>query len=161
MSRLSHLPPSKDVKEEVTEVEELEEVESEEILEPEVGTEIEESVYVRDMVERVRRHMEEFSTDIEEEFNKELEKQLKVKERKDESFLFENELWDLWVQKLFAQFISVKIWIIGLITVLLVAELITNVQFASILGVIMGMKGIFNTAAVWKDKTSDRVIDRV
>jgi len=70
-------------------------------------------------------------------------------------FICKNEYWDLWFQKLFAQFISVKIWIIGLITVLLYLGKITNIQFASILGIIMGLKGTFQVAQVWKKKNDD------
>jgi len=73
----------------------------------------------------------------------------------EDHFICKNIFWDLWFKKLFAQFISVKLWIIILITVLLSVGLITSIQFASILGIIMGLKGTFQVAEVWKNRFDD------
>lgn len=72
-----------------------------------------------------------------------------------EHFITKNIYWDMWFQKLFAQLISVKIWIMALITVLLAVGLITSIEFASLFGVIMGLKGAFNLAEVWKSSPSE------
>jgi hypothetical protein len=118
---------------------------------------------VKDMVERVHLKIDEFSEQIDEEFVKEMEAQLKAKKNGKGCFICKNHYWDLYLQKLFAQMISVKIWIIALITVLLKLALITNVQFASILGIIMALKGAFSVADVWKKNgDGDRdIIDKV
>jgi hypothetical protein len=77
-------------------------------------------------------------------------------------FVHPNPLWDLWFQKLGAQLISVKIWIITLITILLVTKHITNIQFAAILGTVMAFKGAFSVADVWKrGGTNGNIIDKV
>jgi hypothetical protein len=120
-------------------------------------------ITVKDMVGRVHLKIDEFSEQIDEEFVKEMEAQLKAKKNGQCYFICRNRYWDLYLQKLFAQMISVKIWIIALITILLKLALITNVQFASILGIIMALKGAFSVADVWKKNGngSDDMIDKV
>ena len=71
------------------------------------------------MVDRIHDKIDEFADDVDEEFIQEMEAQLKAKKNGEGYFICKNKYWDLWFQKLFAQFISVKIWIIVLITVLL------------------------------------------
>jgi len=105
---------------------------------------------VKDMVGRIHLKIDEFADEIDEEFIKEMEAQLKAKKNGEGYFICKNRYWDLYLQKLFAQMISVKIWIIALITILLKLALITNIQFASILGIIMALKGAFSVADVWK-----------
>jgi len=123
--------------------------EDQNVIPPPVSTDV---TTVKDMVERIHSKLDEFADDIDEEFVKEMEAQLKAKRNGNGNgqFICKNKYWDLWFQKLFAQFISVKLWIILLITILLQAALITNIQFASILGIIMGLKGTFQVADVWK-----------
>lgn len=118
---------------------------------------------VKDMSDRIHAKIDDFADEIDEEFLGELDAQLKAKKRGDRGyFICRNKLWDIWLQKLFAQMISVKIWIIVLIAVLLKAALITNVQFAAILGIIMGMKGAFSVADVWKrGGTNGNMVDKV
>ena len=116
----------------------------------EVDVSTESVTTVKDMVGRIHLKIDEFADEIDEEFIKEMEAQLKAKKNGQGYFICKNRYWDLWFQKLFAQFISVKLWIIALITVLLSVALITNVQFASILGIIMALKGSFQVAEVWK-----------
>jgi hypothetical protein len=111
-------------------------------------TETVDATTVKDMLERVHDRIEEFGGDIDEEFEKELERQLKA--RRNGFFIVPNKLWDVWFQKLFAQFISIKIWALALITVLLVLSFINGIQFTALFGIIMGLKGVFQTAAVWK-----------
>ena len=103
---------------------------------------------VKDMVGRVHEKIDEFADEVDEEFIQEMEDQLKAK--RTGFFIVTNEYWILWFQKVFAQLISVKLWIITLITILLYIGLITNIQFASILGIIMAMKGAFQTAGVFR-----------
>jgi hypothetical protein len=118
-------------------------------------------IFVEDMLERVYDSIDGAKEDIGVGFKKEIKNRIKSKQSEKEYFMCKNELWDVWLQKLFAQMISVKVWVIILITVLLVCSLISSVEFISVLGIVMGMKGVFNTASVWKDKTSNKVIDRV
>lgn len=106
------------------------------------------STSVREMLERVHGKIDEFEKEVDEEFEKELDKQVKAK--KSGFFIVPNKYWDQWFQKLFAQLISVKLWIITLITILLCTSLITNIQFASILGIIVALKGAFQTAGVFR-----------
>jgi hypothetical protein len=61
-----------------------------------------------------------------------------------EFFISSNTYWDLWFKKLFAQFISVKIWCLAIAVVLLTVGLITNVQFVTIFITILGIKGFFD-----------------
>lgn len=110
-------------------------------------------VTVNDMLDRVQGKVDEFSEGVDEEFKKERKSQLEAKPER--YFIFKNKYWDLWFQKLFAQMISVKIWIIALITVLLTTSLITSIQFASILGIIMAMKGAFQVAGVFRKNGSN------
>ena len=105
---------------------------------------------VKDMVERMHSKIDEFADDVDEEFINEMGSQLKAKKNGAGYFICKNKYWDLWFQKLFAQFVSIKIWIIVLITILLKLALITNIQFASILGIIMAFKGSFQVASIWK-----------
>ena len=117
------------------------------------GVQVEEKpsvVTVKDMVERMHSKIDEFADDVDEEFVNEMELQLKAKKNGRGYFICKNRYWDMWFQKFFAQLVSVKIWIIVLITILLKLALITNIQFASILGIIMAFKGSFQVATVWK-----------
>lgn len=111
------------------------------------------STSVREMLERVHGRIDEFEKEVDEEFEKELENQVKAK--RNGFFIVPNKYWDSWFQKLFAQAISVKLWIIALITILLKIGLITNIQFASILGIIVAMKGAFQTATAFKRNGND------
>ena len=120
-------------------------------LPPEVQVEKKQDVTtVKDMVGRIHDKIDEFADDVDEEFIQEMESQLKAKKNGEGYFICKNKYWDLWLQKFFAQLVSVKIWIIALITILLKLALITNIQFASILGIIMAFKGSFQVASVWK-----------
>lgn len=103
---------------------------------------------VKDMMDRIYTQLDGMRDDIDEEFAKELESQLKAK--RSGFFIVPNKYWDQWFQKLFAQIVSVKLWIITLITILLCTSLITNIQFASILGIIVALKGAFQTAGVFR-----------
>lgn len=106
-------------------------------------------VKLDDIKDKVQKTIDNAQKDINNEFEKATEVTGHTNKR---YFISKNEFWDLWLQKLFAQLISVKLWIVALITILLSMSLITNVQFASILGIIMAMKGTFQVASVWKDK---------
>lgn len=117
---------------------------------------------VKDMVERIHIKIDDFADGVDEEFLKEYDAQLKAKKNGQCYFICKNRYWDLLFQKLFSQLISVKIWIIALISVLLKLALISSVEFASILGIIMALKGAFSVADVWKrGGTNGDIIDRV
>lgn len=117
---------------------------------------------VKDMVERIHIKIDDFADGVDEEFLKESDAQLKAKKNGQCYFICKNRYWDLLFQKLFSQLISVKIWIIALISVLLKLALISSVEFASILGIIMALKGAFSVADVWKrGGTNGDIIDRV
>lgn len=117
---------------------------------------------VKDMTDRIHAKIDEFADDVDEEFFNEMDSQLKAKRNGEGYFICKNKYWDMWFQKFFAQLVSVKIWIIVLITVLLKLALITNIQFASILGIIMAFKGSFQVAAIWRKNgnASNNAIDK-
>jgi len=119
-------------------------------------------VKVKDMLSRVKGKISDFSGKIDDEFAKELNAQLKAAKYSDDSiFISRNKLWDMWFQKLFGQLISVKLWVMALITILLVMGFITNAQFATIIGVVMGLKGAFSVADVWKRQGSRNMLDKI
>jgi len=119
-------------------------------------------VKVKDMLSRVKGKISDFSGEIDDEFAKELNAQLKAAKYSDDSiFISRNKLWDMWFQKLFGQLISVKLWVMALITILLVMGFITNAQFATIIGVVMGLKGAFSVADVWKRQGSRNMLDKI
>jgi hypothetical protein len=76
-------------------------------------------------------------------------------------FITENEMWDSWWQKLFAQLISVKLWVIALITYLLIDGKIDGGHYVALLTVIMGLKGVFAVADVWKNNGTTNVMEKV
>jgi hypothetical protein len=132
-------------------------------LPPEIPLEKKQDVTtIKDMVGRIHDKIDEFADEVDEEFIDEMEAQLKAKKNGEGYFICKNKYWDLWFQKFFAQLVSVKIWIIALITILLKLALITNIQFASILGIIMALKGAFSVADVWKKNGngSNNAIDK-
>jgi hypothetical protein len=114
----------------------------------ETAVPVEHNTSISEMLGRIHSKIGEFTEEINEEFEDELENQLKAK--RNGFFIVPNKYWDQWFQKLFAQIISVKLWIIALITVLLYKGLVTDIQFASILGVIMALKGGFQVAGVFR-----------
>lgn len=72
-----------------------------------------------------------------------------------------NEIWDSWWQKLFAQIISVKVWVVALLTYLLLKGFIDSGHYVSLLTVIMGLKGVFAVADVWKRKGTENTMEKV
>ena len=123
-----------------------------------------EKIQLNEVIGKVHEKLDGTQNDID-AYCKTLEnKEIRAKNTESRDyFIFESRpLWDLWCQKLFAQIISVKIWIITLITVLLVTKHITNIQFAAILGTVMAFKGAFAVADVWKrNGTNGNMIDKV
>lgn len=61
------------------------------------------------------------------------------------------KFWDSWLQKLFAQFISVKVWSLAATVVLCVSGFINGAHLATIWAVIFGLKGAFQIASVVKN----------
>ena len=114
-----------------------------------------EEITVAEVMKEIKGDIDSLQTNLDHKFDSLRESLLVAKPKKD-YFLCKNKFWDSWLQKLLSQMISVKLWIIVLITVLLGIGLITNIQFAAILGIIMGMKGVFSAASVWKNKDTDR-----
>jgi hypothetical protein len=120
----------------------------------EVKVEEKKEVTVSQVMKEVQGDIDNLQTNLDNKFENLKEALLTAKPKKS-FFIVPNLFWDAWFQKLFAQIISVKIWVIALITALLAVGLITNVQFASILGIIMGLKGAFQVADVWNKDPGD------
>lgn len=76
-------------------------------------------------------------------------------------FITENQMWDQWWQKLFAQLISVKLWVITLITYLLLKGYIDGGHYVALLTIIMGLKGVFAVADVWKHNGTKNTMEKV
>ena len=106
-------------------------------------------VTVAEVRDEIQIEIDNLQDNLDKKFEARRNSLLVAKPRK-EFFIVRNKFWDQWFQKLFAQIISVKLWIVALITILLSSALITSVQFAAILGIIMGLKGTFQVADVWK-----------
>ena len=111
-------------------------------------------ITVGEVLNEVQTDIDSLQDDITKKFQDRRNSLLIAKQRK-EYFIVKNKFWDMWFQKLFAQVISVKIWVMILITILLGLGLITNMQFASILGIIMGLKGTFSVAEVWRNNREE------
>jgi len=122
---------------------------SEEAKELKDQEDLREEVTVSEVLDEVQTDIDNLQDAIEKKFQAKRDSLLVAKQRK-EYFIVRNRFWDKWFQKLFAQIISVKLWIIALIAVLLGVGLITSIQFTSIMGIIMGLKGTFQVAEVWK-----------
>lgn len=135
----------------------MSEYKEKEVKEIQEEDEVKKEITVSEVMREVQGDIDGLQNNLDTKFEA-LQKALLIAKPKRVFFIVPNLFWDQWFQKLFAQLISVKIWVMALITVLLVAGLITNVQFASILGIIMGLKGAFQTAAVWKE--NDSVVER-
>jgi len=73
--------------------------------------------------------------------------------------IFSWKFWDSWLQKLFTQFISIKVWSLTATIVLCVLGFINGANLAVIWGVIFGLKGAFQVAAVIKNGNSGKGID--
>lgn len=116
-------------------------------------------VTVGEVLNEVQTDIDNLQMSIDSKFKQRRDSLLIAKQTKN-YFIVKNIFWDKWFQKLFAQFISVKIWVMILITVLLGIGLITNIQFVSILGIIMGLKGAFQVADVWHKSNNNDVIER-
>ncbi len=76
-------------------------------------------------------------------------------------FITGNTMWDRLWQKLFAQMISVKLWVIALITYLLMVGKIDGGHYVTLLTVIMGLKGVFAVADVWKQSGTTNMMEKV
>jgi hypothetical protein len=74
------------------------------------------------------------------------------------------KFWDNWLQKLFVQFISIKVWSLTATVILCVLGFINGGNLAVIWGVIFGLKGAFQVASVIKngnDIKENGIIDKV
>ncbi|RLI63483.1 MAG: hypothetical protein DRO67_05650 [Candidatus Asgardarchaeum californiense] len=76
-------------------------------------------------------------------------------------FITKNEMWDSWWQKLFAQLISVKVWVVTILVLLLWKGLIDSGHFTAMLTTIMGLKGAFAIADVWKRSGTKNTMEKV
>ena len=61
------------------------------------------------------------------------------------------KFWDNWLQKLFVQFISIKVWSLTATVILCVLGFINGGNLAVIWSVIFGLKGAFQVANVIKN----------
>jgi len=66
------------------------------------------------------------------------------------------KFWDNWLQKLFVQLISVKVWSLVATVVLCVYGFINGANLAVVFGVIFGAKGAFQVANVIKNGNSSK-----
>lgn len=113
---------------------------------------------VREAVEQIQTHIDNLKSDINSEFSGDLDDELSFDKG---YFLTRNKMWDGWLQKLFAQIISVKIWVIAIITFLLYIGKIDSGHFTTILTVVMGLKGAFAVADVWKRNGTKTTMEKV
>lgn len=83
----------------------------------------------------------------------------------DTKYLVNNRFWDKWLQKLFAQLISVKVWGLCILTVLISMNLITGSEFIVGFSLIVGAKGGKDIVMKWVETKnnlgSNDVIDKV
>jgi hypothetical protein len=61
----------------------------------------------------------------------------------------------MWLQKLFAQLISIKVWVMILLTILLYITKLTGLEYAGLMGTILAFKGAFQVSSVWKRSGAD------
>jgi len=74
------------------------------------------------------------------------------------------KFWDSWLQKLFVQFISIKVWSLAATVVLCVCGFINGAHLATIWGVIFGLKGAFQIASTIKNGNGakkEEIIEKV
>ena len=133
---------------------------SENIKDIEVRDEPRQEVTVAEILNEVQTDIDSLQDNITKKFQ-DKRNSILVATQRSNIFVVKNKFLDAWAQKLFAQLISVKLWVIALITVLLSVGLITNIQFASILGLVMAAKGGFDIADVWKHNGFDKNITKV
>ena len=120
----------------------------------EIKLEEKKEVTVSELSNTVQGSIENLQDDLSNKF-RDLKEAVIVAKPKKGYYIVPNLFWDAWFQKIFAQIISVKLWVMVLITILLKVSLITNVQFISVLGIIMGFKGAFEVADVWTNKDQE------
>jgi hypothetical protein len=73
----------------------------------------------------------------------------------------DNKMWDEWLQKLFAQAISVKVWVMAILVILLWFGKIDGGHFTAMLTTIMGLKGAFALVDVWKGGVTTEIMKKV
>lgn len=81
-------------------------------------------------------------------------------------YIVKNKFWDKFLQKLFAQLISIKVWALAIITTLIVLGYITGAEFIIGFSIVMGAKGGKDIVMKWAEsrklsKPEDQVIDKV
>lgn len=113
---------------------------------------------VSEMVEQIQTHIDDLKSDIKNEFSEDLDDDLSLDKG---YFITKNKMWDGWWQKLFAQMISIKVWVIVIITTLLITGNIDSGHFATILTVVMGLKGAFAVADVWRRNGTKTTMEKV
>jgi hypothetical protein len=84
-----------------------------------------------------------------------------MQEPREYFILKDNKMWDEWLQKIFAQIISVKVWVIAILTILLWYDKINGGEFTTMLTMIMGLKGAFAIVDVWKSGGTTDVMSKV
>lgn len=113
---------------------------------------------VSEMVEQIQTHIDDLKSDIKNEFSEDLDDEL-LPDRG--YFLTRNKMWDGWWQKLFAQMISIKVWVLVTITILLFIGKIDSGHFTTVLTVVMGLKGAFAVADVWRRNGTKTTMEKV
>lgn len=115
------------------------------------------TIETKDALKVIHSHIDSMQKQLDCEFEK---VPVITLDQAQEHFICENKFWDLWFQKLFAQIISIKIWVLALITVLLVMEFITATIFGTLFGIIMGLRGAFQVAEVWRNPDDMNPMDK-
>ena len=88
------------------------------------------------------------------------------------TYLVKNKFWDKWLQKFFAQLISVKVWGLVILTILIFMGMITGSEFIIGFSLIVGAKGGKDIVMKWVEskgfegtrglqRPPDDMIDRV
>lgn len=70
---------------------------------------------------------------------------------------FSGDFWAKWLNKLFSLFVSVKILVIVLTTVLLVAKIISEATWRAVVITVVGTRGIIEVYAIRRNNNNKKV----
>ena len=115
-------------------------------------------VYIEDIVSKVDGKLQETSTSIKKDLGGMSDNEVSF-DRK--TYLVNNYFWDKWIQKFFAQLISIKLWCLVTITVLLVFGILASSEYIIGFGIVMGAKGGKDIVSRYFDRKNFDVVDKV
>jgi hypothetical protein len=117
---------------------------------------------VGDVISHIDNELDKATNDINKKLSSLSNEELIVAEK---GYIVKNKFWDKWIQKLFAQLISVKVWGLVIITTLIYFGLITGSEFIIGFSLIVGTKGGKDIVMKLVDKkngsSESDIIDRV